>query len=790
MKIMKVLLFLVLGVGLAATLILPRIDAYDPEGELNITGLSAPVRILRDGNGIPYVYAENFHDVIVGQGFVTAQDRMFQMEMLRSLSQGRLAELVGERGLTMDTMVHLINVPAQARRQLEILSSEDRDILNAYLLGLNAYLAQRSDELSLPLRADPPSPWTLEDIIGVQIFSSWGSTVNWRQELLTQSLVDHLGVERAAQISQITLNADDPAGTRKASGYSYLESQLGLSYQLDETMPGADSVGSNCWVTGSSLSAGGRPIVSSDPHLDSRRLPGFWYPIGLITPDWRAVGGSVAGGAGIGIGRTNHIAWGITNGYGDMVDLYVETEDPSSPDHYLEGQNRLPFQRREVSLKVRDNSVEGGFRDHTLSIRETRRGPVISDHGMSVASGKLISLRWAVPELYTDVLTTRHLLQAQSAAEAMVAIGHIATPLTFVVADYAGNIGRTGAGFIPLRVTGDGAAPVPVRDGNDSWAGRIPPAEMPQEFNPERDWVASANHRILEQDYPYEYSTFFAHSWRYRRILEAMAERSSWSTADHWDLSLDSKNTLAQQLVPLMLPALQSEPETKEAAKILAQWNFMDDKAQAAPLIFQSILRHYARAVMEDELGVELVDKYLKDYYYWHERIVELTLSGDTDWIDDQRTDAVETREDLFLRAAHDMLAELVPEHGKALAEWRWGDAHTITFSHPLIPGELAAEWLGGGTHGIDGSGETLNRAAYSYHEPYATTFHDSMRLVMDLSDPDKIEAHIPGGVSERLFDSHMTNDVENWLSGTPNYWWFSDAAISEHAVSELLLKP
>lgn len=313
---------------------------------------------------------------------------------------------------------------------------------------------------------------------------------------------------------------------------------------------------------------------------------------------------------------------------------------------------------------------------------------------------------------------------------------------------------------------------------------------MPLEQNPDRDWLASANHRIIPADYPYDYSTFFAHSWRYRRIVEQMNALDTWATSDHWKLQLDTKNMFAEKLVPLMVPVLLSVESTKQAGGILQSWDLMDEADQPAPLIYQSILRHYARHVVADELGEELSGKYLNDYYYWHERIAQITLQPGSEWLDDKNTEAVESREDLFARAAQDMLEELVPEHGVDMSQWRWGDEHTITFFHPLIPGDFAAQWIGGGSHGISGSGETLNRAAYQYNSPYRTTFFDSMRLVMDLSDPDKIEVHIPGGVSERLFNKQMTSDLDNWLSGTPNYWWFSDRAIADNAVSEMMLNP
>ncbi|NND39066.1 MAG: penicillin acylase family protein [Pseudomonadales bacterium] len=788
MKPARIALFIVVLLALAVWILLPKIDSYNPGGSARIAGLSGPVRIVRDENGVPYIFAHTFEDAIAGQGFVTAQDRLFQLQMMRMLSQGRLSELVGEPGLAMDTMVHLIDVAAQANRQTNILIEEDRAMLQSYVNGVNAYLVQRTDEISLPLRRNPPQPWTLKELVTLQIFNSWGSTVNWRQELLSQSLIDHLGVERAAEISQLTINADDEAMARASSNYAYQAAPLGITAKLADALPAADASGSNSWVTGSSRSAGGLPIVASDPHIDARRLPGFWHPVGLITPEWRAVGGAAAGGAGIGIGRTNFIVWGVTNGYGDMVDVFVEQEDPANSNHYLEGSKSIPFETRQVQIKIKDASAKNGFRSHTLNIRSTRRGPIVSDHGFPVASGKLLSLRWAVPEYFNEVLTTRRLMLAKTTAEALAAIGHVATPLTFIVADLHGNIARTGAGFIPQRKKGDGAAPILVNGTGDAWGARIPPAEMPQVQNPKSDWLATANHRILPADYAYHYSTFFAHSWRYRRILERMNAQDVWTTADHWALQLDNKNMFAEQLAPLMAAVLMEDEATRAAAEILQAWDYRDDADQAAPLIFQSLLRYYARAVVQDELGEALAAQYLKDYYYWHERIFKITIERNALWIDDINTEKKETREDLFRRAGASMLAELVPQYGPDPADWRWGGAHTITFSHPLLRGDLAAKWIGGGTHGISGSGETLNRAAYQYAAPYRTTFFASMRMVMDLSDPDKIEAHISGGVSERLFNSQMTNSLPSWISGTPNYWWFSDAAIAEHQVSELLI--
>jgi penicillin amidase len=785
----KILLFglLLVAVLLAGgTLYAPYLDSYDAGGSATLGSLSAPVRVVRDAKGMPYIFAATPIDAIRAQGFVAAQDRLFQMEMMRKLAWGRLSEMAGESGIGIDTQVRLWNIPALARRQAGMLNATERDWHQAYAEGVNAYLVERADEL--PRLVADPQPWILEDVLAIQYFNIWGSTTNWREELLSQSLIDRLGPQRAALISQLTINPDSPAGTSTASDYRYLLPDLQLQTNID-TSP-ADGNGSNAWVTGASRSAGGAPILASDPHIDARRLPGFWHPMGLITPQFRVVGGGTPGVPGVGIGRTNHFAWGATNGYGDVVDLYIETVDPQNPANYLEGETSIPFTVREELLRIRDGEAEGGFREQLLTIRETRRGPVISDHGMSVASGKVLSLRWAIPEFIGDSMGMRDMLLAHNTEQVLAALGKLAVPLTYVVADYQGNIARKGSGFIPRRLRGDGAAPFPVTDSSDNWDGRIPGDEMPTVLNPARDWVGSTNHRIVPEDYPHVYSTFFAHSWRYRRLLEEMLAKPVWDSKDHWQMQLDSKNMLAVRLAPLMAAAIIDDESTRAMGELLQAWDFVDDKAQAAPLVFQSMLRHYARLVVEDDLGKELAGKYLNDYYYWHERIAAITLAEDSRWLDDQRTDLVETREDLFRRAALAAMGELAPNLGSDPRVWKWGDVHTITFSHPILQGNALAQWFGGGTHPMDGSGETLNRAAYKYDDPYVVTFFASMRMVADLSDPDKIEAHIPGGTTDRLFHDQFKDQLPDWITGTPNYWWFSDSAIEKHAVSELHLNP
>jgi len=788
---MKKLLLLLVVLAIGAVLLIPRLDSYQREGSLSMDSLQAQVRVLRDDSGVPYIYADTFDDALTAQGFLHAQDRMFQMELFKYLAHGKLAEFIGEKGLKNDRIVRLLDMSGFARRQAMKISVEERNYLQRYLNGINDFIALREDEypLMFSVMGHTPTAWTLEDLLAIQYFRIWSSCVNWQQELLTLRLIDELGPGRAFELRPLTINPDDPATEPENSAWASMDLDLSFDDSLVSPFQARYAMGSNAWASDAAKSVNGAPILSNDPHLDARQLPGFWYPMGIVTPTLRAVGTASPGGPGLGVGRTEDIAWGATNGYADMVDLFVETIDPDNAGNYLEGDRSEAFVIRTEELRILDGEAEGGYRMETMKIRETSRGPVISDHGMSVVEGKVISLRWSVPEYAGPDSGNRELLIAKSVDEALLAIGKTTTPLNYVVVDTAGNIARMGSGVVPIRRHGDGLVPLPVT-AEDNWAGRIPPGKMPLQHNPEKGWVGTANHRITEADYPYAYSTHFSGSWRYRRLMEMFDGKPLLSADDHWAANLDIKNLLAEKMRPAMIAVFETDPELAPLAAELDNWNLLDDQALAAPLIFQSVFRHFAIETFADDMDETLLMEYLKQYYYWQERLLQWYEYGASPWFDDSRTEEVEGRDDLIRRAGHAALAELGAKWGDNPSAWRWGDEHTIMFSHSFIPGESAARWIGGGVHPFSGSGETLNRGVYMFDQAYEARIIDSMRIIIDMSDSEKVEAHYPGGVSERWFDSWNKNFLDSWLSGEKRYWWFSDAAIESHAAYELILQP
>ncbi|MCY3816007.1 MAG: penicillin acylase family protein, partial [Gammaproteobacteria bacterium] len=300
--------------------------------------LNDEVRVKRDRQGVPYIYAQTLADALRVQGFVTAQDRLSQMLLTRELIHGRLSEQIGEAGLRSDTLVRIMGLSRMGSVWAAQLESPSRELHEWFLEGVNAYIATQADEFPLAVRisGEPPAPFTLDDFTTQYLFLAFNSTGNWRTEVLSQALVDHLGAGKAAEISMLTVNPDDES--EWASDYSLAENRMPESDPASFPELPEPSDGSNSWATSARRSAGGAPIVANDPHIDVRRLPSIWHPVALITPEWRAVGTAGAGLPGMGVGRSSDVAWGITNAFSDVADLFIERDDPDRPGHYLEGE--------------------------------------------------------------------------------------------------------------------------------------------------------------------------------------------------------------------------------------------------------------------------------------------------------------------------------------------------------------------------------------------------------------------------------------------------------------------
>ena len=800
----RLMLFVIIGTASFCLLLTgcERLNSFKKEGNINISGLKATVEVIRDEKGMAYIHAANEDDLFWAQGFVTAQDRLFQMELTRLFVSGRISELMGQAGRESDIRMRTIGFVRHAKRHEAILNAETRRFLQSYLDGVNAYIARGKEiPLEFKLSGLKPQPWTIADSLALHYFMGWGSAANIKDEVIAQMLVEKLGPEKAAQLFPVNINPDTEKTCKPSTkkGNIFNSGKLHLDLTADKTLlaflsdqtPGL-RIGSNNWVISADLSPNGKPVVVNDPHLDARMLPGPWHPIGLITPSLRAVGITIAGIPGISAGRTDYIAFGVTNSYGDGQDLSIETIDPKNPDCYLEGNKSKPFQVINEKIKIKDKSAAGGYREENIVIRLTKRGPIVSGIFKGLDTSKVISLRWSPFESMLPSLGSDHFINARSASEFREGLRDISfVMLNFVYADVNGHYGWQTTGRLPIRTRGNGLIPLQVTDERDDWRGWIPFEKMPHSADPARGWVGTCNHNTVPCDYPYYYTSHASPSYRYRRLSELLDTPGKKSAEDHWRYQRDTMNIMAKQLAPIMAKALMNHADTRDMGQILSSWNYMDDPNQSAPAIFQTVYRQFFFAVYQDELGESLTKLLADNAYFWQESLQKMVLAGDSPWFDDISTpNAKETRDDLFYRAGVKANSELASQYGSDPKGWTWGRMHQITFVSPIRREGLGRDLLGGGPHAMGGSQETLYRASYDFNKPYDVTVLASLRMVADLGDPDKIMAVLPGGASGRIFNPHYKDQVEPFMNGEILYWWFSDKAIREHAKAKLRLIP
>ncbi len=787
------LIFLILFIAGCAGL-----NSYQKDGELRLAGLQAPVTVMRDEKNMPYIMAGNLDDALMAEGFVAAQDRLFNMELTRMFAAGRISELAGAQAVSLDTRMRTIGFYRHAQTQAGLLDPESRRFFQKYIDGVNAFVETRRDHhhLEFKLAGIKAAPWTIVDSLAIVYYMSWDTSANLQTEIIAQMLIEKLGVKKAAEIFPLNINPDDP------NGESAQKADESLRYRLhglasDELLRGwlqdpPLKIGSNNWAVDAGHSAGGRPIVANDPHLEVRILPGTWYPSGIFTPGLRVVGVSPAGVPGMVIFRNSNVALGLTNAYGDTQDLYVETLDPDHPDRYLEGTQSIPFEVIEETLRIKDKKAPGGFSEQKIKIRLTHRGPVVSGVLKGLKTDQVLSLRWSLVENMGSKMGFDELLQAESVADIREGLKHVGfLMLNFTFADSAGNIGWQVSGKLPIRSRGDGTIPCAVAGAEDNWDGWVPFEAMPQRYNPQRGWVGTCNHKTVAGDYPYYYSTHLSPSYRYRRLIQLLDAPGPKTADDHWQYQRDTLNMMAQTIAPLMSRVFLNQDDTRQLGEILSRWDYRDDPDSSAPTIFQAVYLQFARLVFEDELGPDLARTMLSNWYFWQERLGRMVVENNSVWFDNVATlNLKETRDDLFLQAALAAAADLSLRFGRDPNKWFWGKVHRLEFVSDVRPEGFGKGLLGGGSHPAPGSGETLARGIYDFNDPFGVTVAASLRMVADLSDPEKVLAVLPGGVTGRIFHRHSRDQIAAFFNGDKRYWWFSDASVREHCQNTLVLKP
>ncbi len=785
-KLLLVTLLILLLVITIGIFWVKNANNFKREGTFKITVNNAPIEIIRDQNGIAYILAENKPDAIRGQAFVTAQDRLFQIEFYRALIKGEAAQYVGASMLPSDIKMRVLDLYGNAERSFQYLDEETKHVLQWYCEGFNEYLKVGTGELPLELSLldMEPKPLKPVDIVSITHFIGYFHSKNMEDEVLSLNLAATM--KDATALLPLTINLDrtkplkrdtttyiaNPVSTKQNASIKSLPAPL-LPYP---------KLGSNNWAISGKKSQAGKPILANDPHVDARVLPGLFYPLGITCPEFKAVGISTPGIPGILCGRNEFVSFGVTNAYGDSQDLFIEKTEG---DFYIQNGKKVPVKKRKEIFLVKDSTTV------ELEIRATERGPIISDFPIfNILTNDVVSLRWSLAETRSTSIGIDRFLETKNVTSFRKALEGVDNMFfNFVFADTNGNIAHQATGLVPVRANGNGTVP---QMGNleNAWKGFIPKNELPHMINPERGWVGTANHDTRPDDYPYYYSSHFSPYYRYMRIKEFFSNNKQLKANDLWELIFDVKNMQAQKLVPLFVEALSADQQTTELAEILKTWNREDDINQVGASVYTVLYNELLYLILNDELPDNIEDQYWENVYYWNQRLDSMMLSSHY-FIDNINTPKKETLPDLIVQAGittENILKERLGENKK---NWAWGKLHTVYFYSPIKKEGFGSEFLGAELLPKQGSNQTLNRGAFKKNKDhtYETNWFSSFRMVADMNDHEKIMGVLSGGSAARVLHPYHKSQLEQWKTGEWIPYWISKDKIKEHARFKLILE-
>lgn len=766
-------------------------------GNQVLTGLQAEVTVQYDERGVPHIEAKNEADLYRALGYVHAQDRLFQMEMVRRLANGELAEILGPKLLDTDRLFRTLGLRKHASDYAARLDKNSAAVkaLDAYLDGINQYQAGHASPLEFELLGIPKRPFTAEDTVAVSGYMAYSFAAAFRSEPVLTQIRDKLGADYL-RIFDFTWY---PEGVIKplqlsATDWDRMNRIATTSQQVMEEFGLPQFEGSNAWVVAGKNAASGKPLLAGDPHI-AYSAPAVWYEAHLKMPGFELYGHHQALNPFALLGHNQHFGWTLTMFQNDDVDFIAEKINPQNPNQvWVKGQ-WVDLQNREEIIKVK------GAEAVKLQLRTSPRGPIISDAFRLTwgedQTAKPIAMWWAFLETENPVLDAFYELNRASTIDvAANAASKIHAPgLNVLWANAQGDIAWWAAAKLVRRPTN--VNPAFILDGGTAEAdkpGFTDFSDNPHEVNPARGFIVSANQQPLPSA-DFAIPGYYNLHERARR-LEALLSQPGikWDTKNSQALQLDSKTDYAAQVLPSILPTLRKQVADADGKRLLEQLEKWDGSYQAnsiAPTIFSQLLYQIIYAAMADDVG-EVQFKNLLRTRALDFALPRLLADAKSPWWDNRSTAPMETRDDILILAWRDSIAHLQNTFGNDSKQWAWGKAHTLTHKHPLSQKKPLNKIFNIGPFEVAGAREVPNNLAAAIGPaPWDVVYGPSTRRLIDFADASKALGINPVGQSGVLFDAHYNDQAAGFAAGTyvPQHLSVNDVAGNAKSVLVLRAK-
>jgi penicillin G amidase len=814
--VLTALLLVVAGTGIFV--VRHSFPTYD--GTVELPGLDADVEVVRDANGIPQIYADKPGDLFAAQGYVASQDRFFEMDFRRHVTSGRLAELFGEEALETDKFIRTLGWRRVAEKELGLLAPATRQYLDDYARGVNAYLNTHSGSglsleyavLSLKGTDYRPEPWTAADSLAWLKAMAWDLGGNMDEEIArtklaasfparniaslyppypyerNEPILSTAAVDQDGQFTTSPVESVARRGMLTKDLLKSLDSVEKVAKGLPQLLGRGDGIGSNSWVVSGEHTTTGKPLLANDPHLGAT-MPGIWTQVGLhcnqVTArcPYDVSGFSFSGLPGVVIGHNGAISWGFTNLDPDVTDLYLEK---FSGDGVVYNNRVEPLKTRTETFKV-----AGEDKEETITVRESRHGPIISDVGEDEREAGEVAAKDKNPQPYGVAIQWTALTPGRT-ADAIFAINRAQSWKAFraaatlfevpsqnlVYADREGHIGYQAPGRVPIRNLGIGDWPAPGWDPRYHWKGYIPFQAMPTEFDPADGVIVTANQAVVPASYPYYLTNDWDYGYRSQQILDRIHAAGKLDANAMASIQLDTKNRNAEMLVPYLLQIGINDDFDKQGQDTLRGWDFTQPADSAPAAYFNIVWRNLLALTFHDQLPEAT---WPDGGSRWFEVVHTLMSQPNSSWWDNTTTPQRENRDDILREALIDGRAEITTKMAREPSQWQWGRLHKLTLTNQTLGKSgigLVDKLFNRGPWELGGGSSTVDATAWDAADGYTVTATPSMRMVVDLSDFDKSRWINLTGVSGHAFTKNYVDQTDLWARGETLPWAFTKGAV------------
>ena len=783
--LIMVVLIIVVGFFLLNNLKNAALPDYNKN--VSIPDLKADVTILRDSFAIPHIYAQNEADLYKAVGFAMAQDRLWQMDLLRRVTQGRLSEILGKDQLNTDLLMRALRMQEKSEK---ILTSADPKIvasLQSFADGVNYYIENYPMPPEFKVLGYKPDPWQPVHSINLIGYMAWDLSSGWGTEILLHNLQKEISPEQIKDLIPQMKNQKTAVYPDFKLPEIHAENTLLSANENLEKLGVEVFSGSNNWAVSGKKSITGKPLLANDMHL-GLFAPGIWYQMHQVSKGSVDVTGLVLPGQPFVIaGHNDSIAWGMTNVMVDDLDFYAEKLNEDSTKYLLDGEWRDLLIKKEIVKTKEGEDIEA-------TLKFTHRGPIINR--FKNESEIPLSIHWLGNEKSNEIRTVYLLNRACNWSDFRNAVKTFkSVSQNIVYADAAGNIGLQCCAGVPIRA-GNGIQIYPGDSSKYDWTGLVPFEELPYEFNPDRGYVSSANNKTVSEDYPYYISYWFAVPNRIDRIREMLEAKEKLGTNDFQKMHSDFQSKKAEKFTPLFLTALKTEDNWNETEKAALQkfeeWNYNLTRESQATSIFEILYRKICENLVKDDISAENFRPLMGQRVLLENLMLNILSEKNSAWIDDKNTPETETYADIVIRSFKETVNDLTTQLGTDVENWNWDKIHTFTLNHPLgvVNALDKALSLNRGPFGMPGSYHTVCPYSYSYNNLYKVNHGASHRHIFDVSNWDASKTVIPTGTSGIPASDFYLDQTELYIHNKYHADPFSDSEVKNAAVFEMKLLP